>query len=543
MATTTLDERALAAQEALQRARARANPRLTQEIVAALPVPTFEAPPYSESLRQKMAQNEAAYAAQQQAIAAYQGAKPGHGRGTKPSNGGGTKPSNGGGTGIGRATGIGGATGYGGGTGNGGATLGGRALTEQEAQNVLTGADQSLQQMNQMVDQGMTNQQILAALPIPASEVQKYEDYLNHYRAQGQSAYTAQQQNNAVALYGGGSSGPPSGGGAGNGGLPAMPSVGTPTVTPAPEYTPSPEEVAWAESYQGQLENWVASGGYGIPEEVQGQMIQRQTDTLKAKEAENIRVMRNDMERRGLTNSGYVFSNEMKIRAATTQAIANSMTDIQIQSSLMKLASYEKAMGAMGEFLGYLSAQSQLAYAPKSATWSAQQQANLAAYQAQQEANRLQYQAQQQTKLTQYQAQHQANLAAYQAQQQANLTQYQAQHQVNLAQYQAQVQTNLTAYQAQQQATLTQYQAQVQAVLTQYQVQAEMIRSQMVIAAEERNQAANRASQEKITQWQLDFDRWKVTTEVDAAAKAAKTNGIGNVLGTISGIGLVLLLL
>jgi len=362
------------------------------------------------------------------------------------------------------------------------ATLGGRALTEQEAQGVLTGADQSLQQMNQMVDQGMTNQQILAALPIPASEVQKYEDYLNHYRAQGQSAYTAQQQNNAVALYGGGSSGPPSsggagyGGGAGIGGLPAMPPVGTPTVTPAPEYTPSPEEVAWAESYEGQLENWVASGGYGIPEEVQGQMIQRQTDTLKAKEAENIRVMRNDMERRGLTNSGYVFSNEMKIRAATTQAIANSMTDIQIQSSLMKLASFEKAIGAMGEFLGYLSAQSQLAYAPTLATWNAQQQANL------------------------------------------------------------------TAYQAQTQANITQYQAQVQAVLTQYQVQAEMARTQMLIAAEERNQAANRASQERITQMQLDFDRWRVTTEVNSAAEAAMSNGINSVLGTISGIGLALLL-
>jgi len=244
-----------------------------------------------------------------------------------------------------------------------------------------------------------------------------------------------------------------------------MPSVGTPTVTPAPEYTPSPEEAAWMESYQGQLEDWVASGGYGIPEEVQGQMIQRQTDILKAKETEDIRVMRNDMERRGLTNSGFVFSNEMKIRAATTQAIANSMTDIAVQSALMKLASFEKAIGAMGEFLGYLSAQSQLAYAPILATWNAQQQANLAAYQAQ-----------------------------------------------------------------------------VQAALTQYQAQAEMIRTQMVIAAEERNQAANRANQERLLQMQLDFDRWRVTTEVNSAAEAARSNGIGSVLGTISGIGLALLL-
>ena len=242
-----------------------------------------------------------------------------------------------------------------------------------------------------------------------------------------------------------------------------MPSIGTPTVTPAPEYKPSPEEAAWMESYKGQLENWVTSGGYGIPEEVQGQMIQRQTDTLKAKETEDIRVMRNDMERRGLTNSGFVFSNEMKIRAATTQAIANSMTDIQIQSSLMKLASFEKAIGAMGEFLGYLSAQSQLAYAPILATWNAQQQANLTAYQAQ-----------------------------------------------------------------------------VQMALTQYQAEAERLRTEMVIAAEAGNLAAARALEERLLQMQLEFDRWSVTTEVEAAAAIAHNNGVGSVLGTISGLGTAL---
>ena len=97
------------------------------------------------------------------------------------------------------------------------------------------------------------------------------------------------------------------------------------------------------------------------------------------------------MERRGLTNSGLVFSNEQKIRANTTTAIANYISDVQIQSALMKMASFEKALGAAGEYLGYLSQQSQLAYQPKYATWQAQQQANLAAYNARVQAKLTEY--------------------------------------------------------------------------------------------------------------------------------------------------------
>ena len=65
--------------------------------------------------------------------------------------------------------------------------------------------------------------------------------------------------------------------------MPQAPSVGTPTVTPAPEYTISPEQQAWQEMYSQQLQQWIEAGGYGIPEETQAQMIQRTTDTLKAK--------------------------------------------------------------------------------------------------------------------------------------------------------------------------------------------------------------------------------------------------------------------
>ena len=47
----------------------------------------------------------------------------------------------------------------------------------------------------------------------------------------------------------------------------------------------------------------------------------------------------------------------------------------------MKLASFERALGAAATFLGYLGEMSQLQYQPQFATWQAQQQANLQAWQ------------------------------------------------------------------------------------------------------------------------------------------------------------------
>jgi len=159
--------------------------------------------------------------------------------------------------------------------------------------------------------------------------------------------------------------------------------VAPPTITPAPPYEISPAQQAFEEMYGGKVTEWVEAGGYGIPEETQAQMIQAQTDVLKAKETEDIRVMRNNMERRGITNSGFVFSNEQAIKSNTSVTLANSIRDVQINSALMKMASFEKAMGAAGQFLGYLSEQSQLKYAPEFATWQAEQLAKMQAWQAQ----------------------------------------------------------------------------------------------------------------------------------------------------------------
>ncbi len=161
----------------------------------------------------------------------------------------------------------------------------------------------------------------------------------------------------------------------------AAANIPTPEVTPAPPYEISPAQQAFEDMYGGTVTDWVEAGGYGIPEETQALMIQKQTDALKARETENIRVMRNNMERRGITNSGFTFSNEQSIRSNTTVAIAGAIADVQINSALMKMASFEKAMGQAGQFLGYLSDQSQLKYAPEFATWQAEQLAKMQVWQ------------------------------------------------------------------------------------------------------------------------------------------------------------------
>ncbi len=149
--------------------------------------------------------------------------------------------------------------------------------------------------------------------------------------------------------------------------------ISAPVLTAAPTYEVSPELQEKMDLYGDKLTDWVTSGGYGLDPETQAQMIQIQTDTLKAREQESIRVMKNNMERRGIFNSGYVQAAENQITSNTSVAIAGAIADVQIKSALMKMASFEKGMGAMASFLGFLSEQSQLAYAPEFATWQAEQ--------------------------------------------------------------------------------------------------------------------------------------------------------------------------
>ena len=334
--------------------------------------------------------------------------------------------------------------------------------------------------------------------------------------------------------------------------VPTAPEIPGYEVAPAPEYELSPEQQAWQEMYGQQLQQWIEAGGYGIPEATQAQMIQRTTDTLKAKEAEDIRVMRNNMERRGLTNSGLVFSNEQKIRANTTTAIANSITDIQIQSSLMKMASFEKALGAAGEYLGYLSEQTRLAYQPKMATWSAQQQANLMTYQGQINAlmeeynNQFQaamasYDTERQAAFLAYSTQAQAQLAQYESQVAAQMAQYQAQVQGQQAQYAAQVQAQMAAFEAQKAMEAMVYQAQMQMKLAQYSAQAELYKMQIAQCYEQQNMDKAHAQTMEALQFKADADKDLTQMQIEANEKAARQAEKGQVVGTIVGVGLFLL--
>jgi len=201
--------------------------------------------------------------------------------------------------------------------------------------------------------------------------------------------------------------------------VPAMPAV-TPTptiapteVAPAPEYVPTEEEKAWAEMYGGTIADIIKARGEGIPEETINLMIRQNTQALQAREDENLRVMHNDMERRGITNSGLVYWNQQKIKSATTTAIANSITDIQIKSALMKMSSFENALGRAGQFLGYLQEQSKMHYAGKMATWEAQTQADL-----------IQYKAQISADMDHWKMENQYNIAGWEANTQALFAQW-----------------------------------------------------------------------------------------------------------------------
>ena len=218
----------------------------------------------------------------------------------------------------------------------------------------------------------------------------------------------------------------------------AMPTFGTaaippPVVTPAPPYEVSPELQEAMDLYGAKLTDWVESGGYGLSPEIQAQMIQQQTDTLKAREEENIRVMRNNMERRGITNSGFLISAENNIHANTSVAIAGAIADVQIKSALMKMASFEKAMGAMAQFLGFLSEQSQLAYQPEFATWQAQQLATMQHWQGQMDIYKMELNQAYQTQNLLLQGQIQSDLAEQQHGYNIELTEMEIEMNQNIA--------------------------------------------------------------------------------------------------------------
>ncbi|MBA7538138.1 hypothetical protein ES705_30412 [subsurface metagenome] len=230
-------------------------------------------------------------------------------------------------------------------------------------------------------------------------------------------------------------------------------------VTPAPEYAPTEEEVAWAEMYGGTIADIIKARGEGIPEETINLMIRQQTQALTAREDENMRLMHNDMERRGITESGLVFYNEQKIKSATTAAIANSITDIQIKSALMKMASFENALGQAGQFLGYLADQSKMFYVSKMATWEAQTDANLIKYQAQISSDMEEWRMENQFNMVDWQANTQALFAQWNANTAATMEEWRMENQFNFAEWGAQADWDMALFQIEWNAEMAKWQA------------------------------------------------------------------------------------
>jgi len=153
-------------------------------------------------------------------------------------------------------------------------------------------------------------------------------------------------------------------------------------IEAAPAYEQSQEQKDWAKMHSEQIQNIINKQGIGIDEATQQLMKQQTWDLIKSDRNEKIRRLKQTMEQRGITNSGLYISEEMKVHANATKALAASVTEVKIKSAFMKMASFENALGLSGQFLSYLDIQDQLSYAPKLATWSKRADAKIMAMQA-----------------------------------------------------------------------------------------------------------------------------------------------------------------
>ena len=302
------------------------------------------------------------------------------------------------------------------------------------------------------------------------------------------------------------------------------PTIAPIEVVPAPEYVTTEEEAAWAEMYGGTIADIIKARGEGIPEETINLMIRQNTQALQSREDENMRLMHNDMERRGITNSGLVFWNQQKIKSATTVGIANSITDIQIKSALMKMASFENALGQAGQFLGYLQEQSKMIYAGKMATWEAQTQADLIQYQAQISADMDQWKMVNQFNLADWQTNTQALFAQWDKNTTAVIENWKMKNQFSIAEWETQANYNMAVFKIKTEATMARWSAQTDIYkmgINQAYMQDNMnLQGQIDAAA---------AEQQNI--WDVEMEEMKA----EAANQAAGVAGFWNIVGIFAG--------
>lgn len=166
-----------------------------------------------------------------------------------------------------------------------------------------------------------------------------------------------------------------------------------PRISPAPAYTPTPEQLAWQQFYESQLKGVIEQKGIGFPEETKNALIQQQIALIRAQEQEALRNLRTQMERRGITNSLYALSQEQKLKSASTLAMSQAVTDVNIKDALQKISSYENALSRAASYLAYLAEESSKKYQPQYNTWVIQQEALLRRYQSELDTYKMQIDA------------------------------------------------------------------------------------------------------------------------------------------------------
>ena len=139
-----------------------------------------------------------------------------------------------------------------------------------------------------------------------------------------------------------------------------------------PPYKPTAELEQLSKQVGGAISDIIEQGGIGIGEETKEKIFLREAEIINASTAQAQRNLEDRMAAQGLSDSGMAFSEGMKLASKSTIAMANVMRDVAIQDSLMKIASYQNALGLGVQFLSYLSEESWRQYQPTLYQWQAQ---------------------------------------------------------------------------------------------------------------------------------------------------------------------------
>ena len=153
--------------------------------------------------------------------------------------------------------------------------------------------------------------------------------------------------------------------------IPTISQMEVPQAPTLPPYKPTAELEQLTTQVGGAISGIIAEGGIGIREETKEQLFLREAEIINASTAQAQRNLEDRMAAQGLSDSGMAFSEGMKLASKSTIAMANVMRDVTIQDSLMKIASYQNALGLGVQFLSYLSEESWRQYQPTILSWQA----------------------------------------------------------------------------------------------------------------------------------------------------------------------------